>query len=44
MEFNENSQMVKSMIILLTAGIITDIEEIPDLGNLREAVQSVLTK
>lgn len=43
MTFTENSQMVKSMIMLIMAGMIT-LEDVPDLGNLKEVVELVLTK
>lgn len=41
--FNENSQMAKSMVLLIVMGVITE-EEVPDLGNLRDVVRQVLTK
>lgn len=42
MVFSKDSQLVKSYVLLITAGMIT-YEEVPDLFNLRAAVLEALT-
>ena len=41
--FNENSSLVKSAVLLIMAGLMTE-EEIPNVSNLREVVLKVLAK
>lgn len=43
MTFTENSSIVKSYAILILAGRST-FEDVPNVGNLREMVELVLTK
>lgn len=38
MIFNKNSMIAKSYVILMLAGEITIIEQVPNIGNLREVV------
>lgn len=42
MTFTINSSIAKSYAVLILAGKYT-IEEVPDVGNLREVVQEILT-
>lgn len=42
--FDKDSIGVKSAILLFTAGVYTDITDVPDLFNLREVVQEELKK
>lgn len=41
MKFNINSPIVKDYVLLIRAGEKT-IEQVPDIGNLREVVSDVL--
>ena len=41
--FNENSSLVKSAVLLIVAGLMTE-DEIPNVSNLREVVLKVLAK
>lgn len=41
--FNENSSLVKSAVLLIMAGLMTE-DEIPNVSNLREVVLQVLAK
>lgn len=43
MNFTPESQLVKSYVLLLTAGLM-QFEDIPNLFNLREAVALAMTK
>lgn len=43
MKFTTKSMIVQSYVILFLAGEIETIEEVPNIGNLREMVQTVLT-
>ena len=40
--FTPESQIVKSYVLLIVAGIMS-FDDVPDVGNLREVVQQVLT-
>ena len=42
MVFTTESQIAKSYAVLILAGIYT-IEQVPDVGNLREVVIEILT-
>lgn len=41
--FNENSSLVKSAVLLIMAGLMTE-DEIPNVSNLREVVLQILAK
>lgn len=41
MNFNRNSIIVKTWVALILAGTYT-IDDVPNIGNLREVVQEVL--
>lgn len=41
--FNENSSLVKSAVLLIMAGLMTE-EEIPNVSNMREVVLGILYK
>ena len=43
MTFTEKSSIVKSYVLLITAGII-EFEDVPNVGNLRDVVEAVLTQ
>lgn len=40
--FTKESQMVKSAVFLFGAGIYKVIEDVPNIGNLREMVVAVM--
>lgn len=42
--FNEDSQGVKSALFLFTVGMYTEIEQVPNLFNLRAEVEKALAK
>lgn len=41
MKFNKDSIIVKTWVVLILAGTYT-IDDVPNIGNLREVVQEVL--
>ncbi len=43
MEFTPNLSIVKSYVLLIMADI-TEFEDVPNVGNLREVVEGVLTQ
>lgn len=43
MKFNENSPLAKDYVLLIKAREKT-IEDVPDVGNLREVVENVLAQ
>lgn len=42
MQFKPESKIVQAAVLLLSAGVYTTIEQVPNMGNLREVVLQVL--